>query len=109
MIKARHAFSVRSVYFIFAMMISMASVSNADEISVTINGKTFSCGEGAGDLTAYGCECGRSRYSSSWILHYYSVNRSNGVKKYIKELNTFPNGKDSCEAAIQIEALCRFR
>lgn len=99
----RHFSGLVGLLLIFGLSFS----ASADEISVTVNGKTYSCSAG-GNAEKYGCKC---EYAySCHSLQYTKFNVNTGESTRVKNLGEWCDGDKgltSCLSNLKINPLCR--
>ena len=77
-----------------------------DDVSVSVNGRTYVCGEGTASKFM-GCEC-RDSGSNSQVLLYMEYDRSTGTHRTVKNLASYRSASE-CKAALREAPICQSR
>ena len=91
---------------VLAVLSISAPALAGDEISVVVNGRTYSCGEGGGTQYKYYCQC-ETEWNSRVRLSYYRANVQTGKSEFVQELTGGGGNHDWCEEVLKKHALCR--
>lgn len=89
-----------------ALLFSLLALPAAadDSISVTINGRSFSCG-GDGHQYKYYCHCAFLG-GSDWTLSYRKLDLDTGAETEVKIIK-FSQYESGCRADMEKASLCR--
>ena len=91
---------MKTLFFsILAVFSISTSALAADEISVVVNGRSYTCGEGGGAQFKYFCRCDGSE------LNYYRANRASGDVEKIKSIYYY-GSPEQCASAMSKYGLC---
>ena len=101
------------LFLSFATILISSAASVADDvISVTINGRSYTCGSGGGDFI-YSCQCVATGGGYYW-LEYDKSNRATGstsqvdILQYFQAKDASLNAKN-CETSKAATAVCNAR
>lgn len=97
---------IRDKTLLFAFILAGAHANTAfgaDDISVSVNGRTYQCSSGSAPQFKTVCNC---EWVNVWALRLYRLNLTNGQQSFLMDRGSFGSDFEACRTAMVEDPAC---